>query len=157
MSISDNLKQIRKQKGHTQGALAELAKVELTQISRIERGASEPKLETIKNLAIALGCSTDDLIMDGDKKQPYYIKKTIEKVQELTPLRQFVLLDIIDSYCKQWEIREPILNSWNDKGLSEFDIHRMELDAFRDQVVKDDDALDEIKHEIRIVRENERI
>ena len=102
MAISDNLKKLRKHRGLTQGVLAELAGVELTQISRIERGASEPKLETIKNLAKALNCSSDDLIMDDSKEQPYYVKRTIERIHELTPLRQFVLLDLIDAYCDKY-------------------------------------------------------
>jgi len=118
MAISDNLKKLRKHRGLTQGVLAELAGVELTQISRIERGASEPKLETIKNLANALNCSSDDLIMDDSKEQPYYVKRTIERIHELTPLRQFVLLDLIDAYCDKYQFSDSQVTGWAGRQLN---------------------------------------
>jgi len=140
MAISDNLKQLRKHRGLTQGALADLAGVELTQISRIERGASEPKLETIKNLAKALNCSSDDLIMDGSKEEPYYLKRTIARIKELTPLRQFVLLDIIDTYCDKYEVNESHITSWAGRQLNEYEIE-MEIGKERFEQLENDEQL----------------
>lgn len=110
MSISSNLKAIRSKRGMTQGNLADKAGIELTQVSRIERGASEPKLETIKRLAIALSCSTDELIMDAEPASPEYIKRTVERIRGLTPLKRYVVLDMINSYCNQNDIPEPTLH-----------------------------------------------
>lgn len=111
MSIKDNLKRLRKQRSITQGELAELAGVELGQISRIERGASEPKLETIKKLVCALECSADELIMDEPSQaDPAYLKALLKKVNNLTPLRRFALIDMIKTYCQIHGMSNPSTN-----------------------------------------------
>lgn len=111
MSIKDNLKELRKQRGITQGELADIAGIELGQISRIERGASEPKLETIKKLVNALECSADELIMDeSSQSDPVYLKALLRKVNSLTPLRRFALIDIIKTYCQQHGASNPTVN-----------------------------------------------
>jgi len=109
MSISHNLKEIRTQKKLTQGELAEMASIELTQISRIERGASEPKLETIKKLATALQCTTDELIMDKGSinKEPQYLKVLLKRINELSPLKRYVVIDMLESYLNVNQLKEP--------------------------------------------------
>jgi DNA-binding XRE family transcriptional regulator len=52
-------------KGLTQRQLAELSEVERLQIIIIERGDSNPKLETMTKVAAALGCQIHELLMPG--------------------------------------------------------------------------------------------
>lgn len=141
MSINKNLKELRVQKGLTQGELAEIAKIELTQISRIERGASEPKLETIKKLSIALQCTADELIMDQslNSKEPQYLKRLLKRVNQLSPLKQYVVLNMLQSYLTVNEMQEPSIGS----KISEFD--------YQDLMEKDE--LEELSQEHRIVDE----
>lgn len=54
---------IRLSKGLTQKQLAERAEVERLQIIVIERGTSNPKLETMTKVAAALGCQIHELLM----------------------------------------------------------------------------------------------
>lgn len=70
MSFSERLATLRKARGLTQQALADAVHVHITQINRYEGGDSQPTLEVIRNLAIALGVSADTLIFDTAERGP---------------------------------------------------------------------------------------
>ena len=67
INILANLETLRKQKGYTQTAFAE--KLGLTQgmVSMIENGERDPSLETLLNIASALGVTVDELIGRKDE------------------------------------------------------------------------------------------
>lgn len=128
MSININLKKLRLQRKLTQGELARIANIELTQISRIERGASEPKLETIKKLALALKCTTDQLIMEQDSKtnEPQYLKVLLTRIDKLSPLKKYVILDMLECYLNTNQIQEPsIMQQYGNYNVNEFDYEEM--------------------------------
>ena len=70
MSIAENIKQRREAKRWTQAELAEKSGI-VTQamISRIEKGEDNAKIDTLRGIAAALGCSVVDLLTDEDKKR----------------------------------------------------------------------------------------
>lgn len=70
MDFPQRLATLRKEKNLTQKALAEKVSVHLTQIQRYENGTTQPTLEIIKKLAIALSVSADTLIFDKDERSP---------------------------------------------------------------------------------------
>ena len=70
MGFSDRVLQLRKQLELTQQELAERVGVRVLQIRRYENGSSQPTLEVIKQLAIALGTTTDNLIFGSDERGP---------------------------------------------------------------------------------------
>ena len=107
MSVGVNLKAIRKRKGLTQGQLAELSGIQLTQVSRLENDDTDPKASTLFKLMDALKCSADELMQsNANENEPAYVKRVVKRIDELTPLRRFVLLDIIQSYCKAHTVNE---------------------------------------------------
>lgn len=62
MPLGDRLRELRREKGLTQQQLAEKARVTLSIITKLERGAnSDPRWSTVQALADALQCSLDDL------------------------------------------------------------------------------------------------
>lgn len=69
MDFAQRLAAFRKERGLTQQALADRAAVHLTQINRYESGDSQPTLDVIRRLAIALTVSADELIF-GDERGP---------------------------------------------------------------------------------------
>jgi|GEM_PF-3442554 len=158
MSIDVNLKRLRLQKKLTQGQLAEMASIELTQVSRIERNASEPKLETIKKLAIALECSTDQLIMNEatNKHDPNYIKDVVKKINNLTPVKKFVILEILESYLKQNEIKEPSIREQFAQSLSDNDCARIAYEHTQQEIHFEEELIDDLHKElIKIKKEME--
>ncbi|HOL61905.1 MAG TPA: helix-turn-helix transcriptional regulator [Elusimicrobiales bacterium] len=61
--IAKNIKKYREKKGISQDKLSKLAGVTLHTITKIESGATpDPRIETVKKIAQALGVSVDDLI-----------------------------------------------------------------------------------------------
>ncbi|HBA27197.1 MAG TPA: DNA-binding protein [Nitrospinae bacterium] len=61
--IAENIKKYRKKKGITQDRLSKLADITYNTIIKIESGATyNPRVETLKQIANALGVSIDDLM-----------------------------------------------------------------------------------------------
>lgn len=64
-SIGIRIRRLRKAKGLTQQALAELSNQEPSNISHIERGATKLSLPTLVNIANALDVTVDELLCDS--------------------------------------------------------------------------------------------
>lgn len=62
MSIGQNIKRIRQEKGLTQKRLGELCGINEANIRKYELGGANPKLETIQKIAEALKVPLGDLI-----------------------------------------------------------------------------------------------
>ena len=61
--IAKNIKKYRTKLGISQDKLSKLAGITLHTITKIESGATpDPKIETVKKIADALGVSIDDLM-----------------------------------------------------------------------------------------------
>jgi transcriptional regulator with XRE-family HTH domain len=70
MDFAQRLAAFRKERSLTQQALADRVAVHLTQINRYESGDSQPTLDVIRRLAIALTVSADELIFGKDERGP---------------------------------------------------------------------------------------
>lgn len=68
MAFANKLTEIRKSRNLTQQELAKKAGVGISQMRRYEKGSSSPTLEVIKNLALTLGVSTDELIFETSER-----------------------------------------------------------------------------------------
>lgn len=72
MKIGENIKRIRKEKGLTQKALGELCGINEANIRKYENNKQNPKLETARKIATALGVDVWELIefniMDADHR-----------------------------------------------------------------------------------------
>ncbi len=62
--LAANVRRIRKSKGWSQEKLAEMADLDRTYISGIERGLRNPTVEVLQRLAESLGVPAPDLLMD---------------------------------------------------------------------------------------------
>jgi transcriptional regulator with XRE-family HTH domain len=99
MSIGENIKRIRRDKGLTQGELAQKSKLGLNLISRLERDATDPKLSSIYKLINALGCTADALLLDNDiSGLPMVLKTSIERISSLGEDDQKAIIHVIDNY-----------------------------------------------------------
>ena len=62
-TIAKNIKKYRAKLGISQDKLSKLAAITLHTITKIESGATpDPRIETVKKIADALGVSIDDLM-----------------------------------------------------------------------------------------------
>lgn len=107
MSIGQNLKKIRNQRNLTQGQLADNAKLSLNQISRIERGSAKPELETIKKLAIALYCSSDELIFDDHEFiSSDELRILFNAVEDLSEDKKEMIQDFIEAMIMKSDVEK---------------------------------------------------
>lgn len=67
MSFPNRVAQLRKSKDWTPQQLAERVSVKVLQIRRYENGSSQPTLEVIKKMAIALGVTTEALVFSENE------------------------------------------------------------------------------------------
>lgn len=61
---------LRKQKGLTQQQLADRIQTHVQQLKRYEAGSSQPTLDVIRKLAMALGVTSDQLLFGKDEPVP---------------------------------------------------------------------------------------
>ncbi len=64
-AIGNRIKEYRIKANFTQAKLAEFAGIDTNNLSRIERGQSIPKLETILNISSALHITPNDLLLES--------------------------------------------------------------------------------------------
>ena len=87
MTFGKRLAQLRKKRGLTQQQLCELVGVHVTQLSHYETDRSQPTLEVIRKLALALDVTADELVFDPAERAPRVSNKELikqwERIEEL--------------------------------------------------------------------------
>jgi transcriptional regulator with XRE-family HTH domain len=97
MSFSDRLSALRKERGLTQKGLATACDMHATQIQRYESGETQPTLDAIRRLALALSVSSDALIFDEDERGPdEHFRLQFEALTKFTPEEKKVARAVID-------------------------------------------------------------
>jgi transcriptional regulator with XRE-family HTH domain len=98
--------ELRKEKGLTQQQLAERVGVHVQQLKRYEAGVSQPTLDVIRNLAVTLGVSADQLLFGKDERGPdETLKLQFEAVSRFDPEAKKVVQQVLDSMILQQEAR----------------------------------------------------
>ena len=70
MTFAERLIQLRKQHGLTQQALADRAEIHVTLLRRYEAGKTQPNIDTLRRIALALSISADMLLFDENERGP---------------------------------------------------------------------------------------
>ncbi|KVE68122.1 helix-turn-helix domain-containing protein [Burkholderia vietnamiensis] len=96
--IGRNIASVRKQRGLTQGAVAERIDVDAETISRFERGAVMPGVATLERLCAVLECSWMDLL-EGSSSDPQQVAPDIARL--LAPLTREDRLFLLEQ-LKVW-------------------------------------------------------
>lgn len=98
MEFPERLTALRKERGLTQLALAEMVNLAVLQIRRYEGGTSQPTLDVIRRLAIALGVSADVLVFDANERGPAdVLRYQFETVSRLSPHEQELVRELLDA------------------------------------------------------------
>ena len=106
VNFPEHLAQLRKERGLTQTQLAEKIGVHVAQVRRYEAGTSQPTLDVIRSLAVALGVSADELLFAEDERGPSDdLKLQFEAVSRFDPEAKKVVQQVLDSMILQQEAR----------------------------------------------------
>lgn len=106
VNFREHLAALRKQKGMTQQQLADRVGVHVVQLRRYEAGTSQPTLDVIRSMAVALGISADTLLFAPDERGPDdALKLQFEAVSRFDPESKKVVQQVLDSMILQQEAR----------------------------------------------------
>jgi len=98
LNFHKRLVTLRKERGLTQQALAEMVSMHISQIRRYESGQSQPTLEAIRKLAVALSVSADMLLFEKDERGPDDdLRLQFEAASRLDPEEKSVIRSVIES------------------------------------------------------------
>ena len=70
MSFSRRLAKVRKDKSLTQQQMADTIGIHVSQVKRYESGETQPSLEVLRKITLALNISADLLLFDKDERGP---------------------------------------------------------------------------------------
>jgi transcriptional regulator with XRE-family HTH domain len=86
--------------------LADAVGISLIQGSRYESGQSQPTLDVIRRLALALGVSADELVFgDAEKGPDEELRLQFEAISRFTPEERQIAKALLDSLIRQHEAR----------------------------------------------------
>jgi transcriptional regulator with XRE-family HTH domain len=98
MEFPERLAALRKARGLTQQALADKVGIHVLQIRRYEGATSQPTLEVLRNLAVALSVSADELVFDRDERGPDEdLRLQFEALSALSPEEKQVAKAVLDA------------------------------------------------------------
>jgi transcriptional regulator with XRE-family HTH domain len=98
MNFPERLTVLRKARGLTQQALADQVGIAVLQVHRYESGTSQPTLDVIRRLAIALGVSADMLVFDEQERGPSdALRYQFETVSRMSEHEQEVVRELLDA------------------------------------------------------------
>jgi transcriptional regulator with XRE-family HTH domain len=104
--FAQRLSALRKQKGLTQQQLADRIETHVQQLKRYEAGSSQPTLDVIRKLAVALGVTSDQLLFGKDERGPDdELRLQFEAVTRLDPEEKKVVRSVIESILLRHEAR----------------------------------------------------
>jgi transcriptional regulator with XRE-family HTH domain len=107
MSFPQRLTTLRKQQGLTQQTLAERVGVQVLQIRRYESGASQPTLEVIRKLAVALSVTADYLIFDKSERDPdEELRLQFEAVSKFSKEEKKIIKALLESMILRHEAKK---------------------------------------------------
>ena len=106
LTFNQRLAALRKERGLTQQALADAVGMHISQIRRYESGQSQPTLDAIRKMAVALSVSADMLLFEKDERGPDEdLKLQFEAVSRLDAEEKRVIRSVIESMILRHEAR----------------------------------------------------
>jgi transcriptional regulator with XRE-family HTH domain len=106
LNFPGRLVALRKQRGLTQMALCDLVGMHISQIGRYESAQSQPTLDAIRKLSVALSVSADMLFFEKDERGPDEELLQFEAVSRLDPEEKKVIRSVIESIILRNTMKE---------------------------------------------------
>lgn len=106
MSLPSRLIALRKQRGLSQQAMADAIGVHANSWKKYETGLTQPSLEALKKIAVALHVSTDFLLFEEHERGPNDdLLLQFEAVSQLPSEEQAVVKDVLESLVIKYQAR----------------------------------------------------
>jgi transcriptional regulator with XRE-family HTH domain len=107
LNFHERLLSLRKERALTQQTLAGMVGMHISQIRRYESGQSQPTLDAIRKLAVALSVSADMLLFEKDERGPDDdLKLQFEAASRLDPEEKKIVRSVIESIILRNTMKE---------------------------------------------------
>lgn len=104
MDFAHRLASLRKERGLTQAVLAGRIGIHVSQLRRYEAGDSQPTLDVLRRVALALSVSADALVFDEDERGPQEpLRLHLEAASRLSDEEQAVVRSVIEGLLLKHE------------------------------------------------------
>ncbi|QRY59771.1 helix-turn-helix domain-containing protein [Sphingobacterium siyangense] len=107
LNIGSKISTLRKQKGWSQGDLAQKIDASREIIGKYERNEDLPSIEMVAKMAKAFGVTVDFLI--GEVENASYDKETVERINDIQKMdadTQSILFNVIDTYIQNFKTKQ---------------------------------------------------
>jgi transcriptional regulator with XRE-family HTH domain len=119
MDFPERLAALRRERSLTQQALADAVGIHVSQLRRYEAGQSQPTLDVIRKLAVALSVSADLLVFDKDERGPDdEFRLQFEAVGRLDPHERTLVREVLDSIISRHEARRLFVGRAGEESAS---------------------------------------
>ncbi len=106
MSIQQRLITLRRERDLTQQEMADAIGVHVNQVRRYEAGATQPSLEALKKIAVAMSITIDSLVFDEEERGPdEQLKLQFEAISHLAPDEKLVVKELLDGMIIKYQTR----------------------------------------------------
>jgi transcriptional regulator with XRE-family HTH domain len=106
MSVRQKLIALRRERDLTQQEMADAIGVHVNQIRRYEAGATQPSLEAIKRIAVAMSVTIDSLVFEEEERGPDdQLKLQFEAVSQFTSEEKQVVKELLDGMIIKYQSR----------------------------------------------------
>ena len=111
MSFGKRLAELRRKRGLTQQQLCELVNVHVTQLRNYESDRSQPTLEVIRKLALALDLTAAELVFAPSERMPLITDKELmkqwERIEELPEEDRRAIKALVEGMLLRRQISSP--------------------------------------------------
>lgn len=107
LNIGSKISALRKEKGWSQGELAQKIDASREIIGKYERNENLPSIEMVAKMAKAFGVTVDFLIGEGENAS--YDKETVERISDIQKMdadTKNVLFNVIDTYIQNFKTKQ---------------------------------------------------
>lgn len=107
LNIASKIIMLRKEKGWSQGDLAQQTGASREIIGKYERNENLPSIEMVAKMARAFNVTVDFLIGEGENAS--YDKETVERINDIQKMdadTQSVLFNVIDTYIQNFKTKK---------------------------------------------------
>jgi transcriptional regulator with XRE-family HTH domain len=112
MKFPERLARLRKERNLTQQQLADLAGSHVGQINRYEGGISQPTIDGLKRLAIALSVTSDFLLFDEAERGPdEELKLQFEAVSAMPPDEKQMAKALLEALILKHQVSSAVANT----------------------------------------------
>jgi len=107
LNIGSKISALRKEKGWSQGELAQKIDASREIIGKYERNENLPSIEMVAKMAKAFGVTVDFLIGEGENAS--YDKETVERISDIQKMdanTKNILFNVIDTYIQNFKTKQ---------------------------------------------------